>query len=334
MRAIVYDAVGEPPRVAEVPEPVCPADGAVVEVRATGICRSDWHAWRGHDPVPLPHIPGHEFAGEVVAIGPTVRGFSLGDRVTAPFVNGCGRCEFCAAGQAQICPDQTQPGFTHPGSFAERVVVRAADTNLVRLPDSVGFVAAAALGCRFATAFRALTGHGPVPGDATVAVYGAGGVGLSAIMIANALGLRVLAVDPSPAAGSLAASLGAVIVHEIDQQAHIAIDAYGSAATAEASVRALRRGGRHVQVGLMLGADARAPLPWDLVVARELRVAGSHGMAAVDYPPMIDLVARGRLDPGRLVGSTIPLEAAGVALTTMDSPIPGRAGMVVAVREA
>ncbi|MCY1142339.1 alcohol dehydrogenase catalytic domain-containing protein [Actinoplanes sp. Pm04-4] len=333
MRAIVYDAVGAAPRVAVVPEPACPADGAVIEVRATGLCRSDWHAWRGHDPVPLPHIPGHEFAGEVVAVGPSVRGFSLGDRVTAPFVNGCGRCEFCVNGQAQICPDQTQPGFTHPGSFAERVVVRAADTNLVRLPDSVSFVAAAALGCRFATAFRALTGHGPVPDDAVVAVHGCGGVGLSAIMIATALGLKVLAVDPSPAANSMAASLGAVIVHQIDQEAHIAIDAYGSAATAEASVRALRRGGRHVQVGLMLGADARAPLPWDLVVARELHVVGSHGMAAADYPPMVDLVARGRLDPGRLVGSTIPLEAAGVALTTMDSPIPGHAGMVVAVRD-
>jgi alcohol dehydrogenase len=125
-----------------------------------------------------------------------------------------------------------------------------------------------------------------------------------------------------------------VIVHEIDQEADIAIDAYGSAETADASVRSLRRGGRHVQVGLMLGDDARAPLPWDLVVARELHVVGSHGMAAVDYPPMLDLVARGRLDPARLVGSVIPLEAVGVALTTMDSPIPGHAGITVATREA
>ena len=333
MRAIVYDAVGAPPRVLTVPAPVCPPDGAVIDVRATGVCRSDWHAWRGHDPVPLPHVPGHEFAGVVAAVGPSVRGFAVGDRVTAPFVNGCGACGYCASGRAQICPDQTQPGFTHDGSFAEQVVVRAADTNLVRLPDSVDFVPAAALGCRFATAFRALTGHGPVADDAVVAVYGCGGVGLSAVMIAKALGLRVLAVDPSPAANSLAAALGAVIVHEIDGEADIAIDAYGSAATAEASVRSLRPGGRHVQVGLMLGAEARAPLPWDLVVARELQVVGSHGMAAADYRPMLDLVARGRLDPSRLVGSIIPLEAAGVALTTMDSPIPARAGITVAVHE-
>ncbi|MFC3741206.1 alcohol dehydrogenase catalytic domain-containing protein [Paractinoplanes deccanensis] len=332
MRAIVYDAVGSVPRVADVPAPDCPPDGAVVEVRATGVCRSDWHAWRGHDPVPLPHIPGHEFAGVVSAVGPQVKGFAVGDRVTAPFVNGCGWCPYCVAGRAQICPNQTQPGFTHPGSFAEQVQVRAADTNLVRLPDAVDFVPAAALGCRFATAFRALTGHGPVPDDAVVAVHGCGGVGLSAVMIAVALRLRVLALDLSPAATAMAASLGAVVVPSVVGEADIAIDAYGSAETAEASVRSLRRGGRHVQVGLMLGDDARAPLPWDLVVAHELQVVGSHGMAAVDYPPMLDLVARGRLDPGRLVGSVIDLAEAGEALRAMDSPIPAHAGITVAVR--
>jgi alcohol dehydrogenase len=334
MRAVVYDAVGASPEIREIEPPVCPPDGAVIAVRATGLCRSDWHAWRGHDPVPLPqHVPGHEFAGVIDELGPAVTGFAVGDRVTAPFVNGCGTCAYCRSGAAQICPDQTQPGFTHPGSFAERVVVRAATTNLVRLPDAIDFVSAAALGCRFATAFRALTGHGPVREGALVAVHGCGGVGLSAIMIATALGLRVAAIDPSPAAAALAASLGAVIVHEIDGEADIAIDAYGAAETATASVLSLRPGGRHVQVGLMLGADSRAPLPWDVVVARELQVVGSHGMAAVDYPPMLDLVASGALQPRRLVGSEIPLEALGVALTTMDSPIPGHAGIVVAVHE-
>jgi len=317
----------------EVADPVCPPDGAIVEVKATGVCRSDWHAWRGHDPVKLPHVPGHEFAGVVAQVGEEVTAFGPGERVTAPFVNGCGRCEWCRSGRAQVCPDQTQPGFTHWGSFAERVVVRAADTNLVRLPDTLDFVGAAALGCRFATAFRALTGHGPLVPSAVVAVFGAGGVGLSAIMIAVALGHRVAAVDPSPAANAMAASLGAIIVHEVVEEADVAIDAYGSAATALASVRSLRRGGRHVQVGLMLGADAQAPLPWDLVVARELHVAGSHGMAAADYPAMLELVADGRLKPQRLVGSVIPLADAGAALTAMDSPIPPHSGIVVAVVE-
>jgi alcohol dehydrogenase len=331
MRALGYDEVGAPITVREVPAPQCPPDGAIVAVRATGVCRSDWHAWRGHDPVALPHVPGHEFAGVVAAVGPQVSSFAAGDRVTAPFVNGCGRCEYCRTGSAQICPEQTQPGFTHGGSFADQVLVRAADTNLVRLPDTVDFVSAAALGCRFATAFRAL--RGPLPPGSTVAVFGCGGVGLSVVMIAVALGARVLAVDPSPEACALAESLGATIVDGVVDEADVALDAYGSAATALASVRSLRRGGRHVQVGLMLGADAAAPLPWDLVVARELQIAGSHGMAAADYPPMLEMVASGQLPVRRLVGSVIPLAEAGAALMAMDRRVATRAGLVVAVND-
>lgn len=330
MRAVVYDAVGAPPRLREVPPPDCPADGAVIEVAATGICRSDWHAWRGHDPVPLPHIPGHEFAGVVAAVGPDVRTFAAGHRVTVPFVNGCGHCEWCRTGQAQVCPDQTQPGFTHPGSFAERVAVRAADLNLVRLPKAIDFISAAALGCRFATAYRAVKAHGRVTAGDRVAVFGCGGVGLSAIMVAVALGADVLAVDPSPAARDRAAELGARPVDRAED-VHVSIDALGSAATADASVRALRRRGRHVQVGLMLGDAARTPPPWDLVIGRELEIYGSHGMAAADYPEMLAMVADGRLNPRLLVGDVIPLVEAGRALTAMDSPVATRSGITVAV---
>jgi alcohol dehydrogenase len=106
----------------------------------------------------LPHVPGHEFAGVVAELGPNVRRWRVGDRVTAPFVCGCGNCEWCTSGNAQVCPDQQQPGFSHWGSFAERVIVHAADANLVALPEAVTFEAAASLGCRFATAYRALTG--------------------------------------------------------------------------------------------------------------------------------------------------------------------------------
>ncbi len=330
MRAIVYDGFGVTPRLAEVPAPECPADGAVVEVAATGICRSDWHAWHGSDPVPLPHIPGHEFAGVVAAVGPDVRNFTAGDRVTVPFVNGCGRCEWCHTGQAQVCPDQTQPGFTHPGSYAEQTAVRVADLNLVRLPRSIDFISAAALGCRFATAYRAVTAHGRVAAGDRVAVFGCGGVGLSAIMVAVALGAEVFAVDPSPEARSRAADLGASPVDTAEDM-HVSIDALGSAATADASVRALRRRGRHVQVGLMLNAAARTPPPWDLVIARELEIYGSHGMAAADYPEMLAMVADGRLNPRLLVGDVIPLEEAGRALTAMDEPIPTNSGITVAV---
>ena len=159
MKAVIYSAYGATPVLAEVPAPACPADGVVIMVGATGVCRSDWHAWQGHDPVRLPHIPGHELAGTVAQAGPEVTRWRPGDRVTVPFACGCGRCAYCRAGDAQVCPQQTQPGFTLPGSFAERVAIHAADLNLVALPDEIGFVTAASLGCRFATAFRAVTAH-------------------------------------------------------------------------------------------------------------------------------------------------------------------------------
>jgi alcohol dehydrogenase len=341
MRAVVYDAVGSPPRVTQVEPPSCRRDGAVIDVRATGVCRSDWHAWRGHEPVPLPHIPGHEFAGVVARIGPQVSSVAVGDRVTVPFVNGCGRCSWCESGQAQVCPAQIQPGFTAPGSFAEQVAITAADFNVVRLPAEVDFVTAAALGCRFATAYHALIAQADLLAGEWLAVYGCGGVGLSAVMIAVALGARVVAVDPSPAALARTADLGAELTIDASDPvaavhtatgggAHVSIDAVGSAGTAMNSVASLRRRGRHVQVGLMTGTAERAPLAWNLVVARELRVLGSHGMAARDYPDLLRMVVDGHLQPRRLVGSVIDLDRAGSALMAMDEPVAAEAGIVVA----
>lgn len=340
MLAVVYDRVGGPLELREVPAPECAPDGAVIAVQATGICRSDWHAWRGHDPVPLPMIPGHEFAGVVHAVGTDVRDFAVGDRVTVPFVNACGHCELCAAGQGQVCPNQTQPGFTHPGSYAEYVAVRAADFNLVRLPEGMDAVTAAALGCRFATAFHALTAQAAVQPGEWVVVFGCGGVGLSTILIAKALGAQVIGIDPSAAARERALTLGAdavlasgdaaAVIEQTGGGAAVAVDAVGSPATAAASVRALRRRGRHVQVGLMLGDAAEAPMPWGDLVAKELSVAGSHGMAAVDYPPMLAMVADGRLDISGLLGRTVPLDQAGVELAAMDQLVSVNSGIVVA----
>jgi alcohol dehydrogenase len=340
MRAVSYSSVGGPIALVDIPAPACPSDGAVVRVEATGICRSDWHAWRGHDPVPLPMVPGHEFAGTVAEVGPEVVGFGVGDRVTVPFVNGCGRCQWCLAGDAQVCPEQTQPGFTHPGSYAELVQVRAADFNLVRLPETVDAVTAASLGCRFATSYHALTRQTALSAGQWLAVYGCGGVGASAILIAKALGAQVVAVDPSPAARERAVALGAdhvLATPDIDAVldltgggAHVSLDALGSAETAAAGVRTLRRRGRHVQVGLMLGPHADAPLPWGPVISKELEVVGSHGMAAADYPQLLALVAEGRLDPRRLIGRVVTLADAPAELAAMDSLVATSAGLVVA----
>ncbi|MEO8897407.1 MAG: zinc-dependent alcohol dehydrogenase family protein [Candidatus Dormibacter sp.] len=341
MRAVQFSAYGTAPQLIETDTPRCPSDGVVVEVRATGLCRSDWHAWMGHETVPLPHIPGHEFAGVISAVGADVRAWSVGDRVTAPFVLGCGVCQYCLSGDAQVCPDQRQPGFTGPGAFAELVAVERADANLVALPDALDFVAAASLGCRFATAFRALTVHGNVAAGQWVAVHGCGGVGLSAVMIAVTLGAQVVAVDASPDALSRAASLGAcrligtgtdtdtaaAVIAATGGGAHVSVDAIGDARTAAASVRSLRRRGRHVQVGLLHGDDATTALPMDRVIAFELQVHGSHGMAAHEYPAMLGLVVSGALRPDRLVGSVIGLDGAGAALTAMDRNTGG--GMTV-----
>jgi D-arabinose 1-dehydrogenase-like Zn-dependent alcohol dehydrogenase len=344
MRAVVYPGYRVMPSLTEVPAPDCPAGGVVLDVGATGVCRSDWHAWQGHDPVPLPHIPGHELAGTIAAVGSGVTRWRPGDRVTVPFVCGCGSCEYCRAGQAQVCPRQTQPGFTGPGSFAEQVAIPAADVNLVALPDSVDFVTAACLGCRFATAFRALTAHGRVRAGDWLAVHGCGGAGLSAVLIGAALGARVIAVDVAQVALDRARELGAAeviaagpgqvgdpaaAIQELTGGgAHVSVDTLGAPATAANSVRSLRRRGRHVQVGLLLGPDAAAPLPMDLVIAHELEIYGSHGMAASDYPAMLALIADQTLRPERLIGRVIGLAGAGAALAAMSQP-PAAAGMTV-----
>lgn len=331
MRAVLFDEFGAQPRVAEVAEPRCEPHGVVIRVRATGLCRSDWHAWMGHDAdVKAPHVPGHELAGVIEQVGEAVTGFRRGDRVTMPFICACGTCEQCLDGQQQVCDRQQQPGFTQWGSFAELVSIPQAGTNLVALPDDLDFVSAAALGCRFATAYRAVVNQGRVRPGEWVCVHGCGGVGLSAIMIAAAAGARVVAVDVSGDALAVAQRLGAVPVRAsgagdvaaavraaTDGGAHLSIDAYGSAATCENSIRSLRKRGRHVQVGLMLGDDAMASVPMDLVVAHELEILGSHGMAAHEYPEMLAAIAAGRIDPRPLVGRRISLDEAPAALAGM-----------------
>jgi alcohol dehydrogenase len=346
VRALVVETFGVEPAVTDVPEPVCPPHGAVVRVEATGLCRSDWHALMGHDDdVVLPHVPGHEFAGVVAEVGADVRGWSVGDRVTAPFVNACGTCAECLAGDHQVCARQTQPGFTRWGSFAELVVVDHAAVNLVALPPAVDAVTAAALGCRFATAFRAVADVGRVRAGEWVAVHGCGGVGLSAVMIARACGARVVAVDVAPAALELALRFGAEAVVDARSPgpggtvgavrqitgggARLSLDALGSEETCAASIGCLARRGRHVQVGLLPPAVGLPRVPLHLVVAGELEVLGSHGMPARSYPGLLGLVAAGRLDPAALVTRTVTLAEAGPLLTALGSAPP--TGVVVAV---
>ena len=339
MRAAVYEEFCGPVEVRQVDDPTPAAHGAVLRVEATGVCRSDWHGWMGHDKdISVPHVPGHELAGTIEALGSEVCGWSTGARVTVPFVCGCGSCPQCESGNHQVCDNQTQPGFTHWGSYAEYVSIDYADVNLVALPDEIDFETAASLGCRFATSFRGVVAQGNVQPGQWVAIYGCGGVGLSAVMIAVAVGARVIAVDIDPQALRLAADLGAEVgidatastsVVEAVQSAsaggaHLTVDALGSRATAIDAVASLRKRGRHVQIGLLAGDDFRPPLPMELVIANELEIVGSHGMQAVEYGRMLEMIRDGRLAPEKLIGQSVDLDTAAAALGDPSSiQVPG-----------
>jgi len=288
----------------------------------------------GHDPdIHLPHVPGHELAGVVEATGKDVVRWNIGDRVTLPFVCGCGNCPQCASGNHQVCDQQFQPGFTHWGSFAEYVAIDYADVNLVQLPDEIDFVTAASLGCRFVTSFRAIAEQGKVSGGQWVAVHGCGGVGLSAIMIANALGANVVAVDINDEKLDFAKSIGATatvnatktedvvqnIIDLTEGGAHVSVDALGSSVTCFNSIANLRKHGKHIQVGLML-ADHRHPaVPMDKIIANELEILGSHGMQAHQYPVLLSMIRAGKLFPEKLIRKTISIEESLDELINMDS---------------
>lgn len=333
MKAMLYDAFEKAPQILTLPDPTPGEDGVVIKVGATGLCRSDWHGWMGHDPdIRLPHVPGHELAGEVVATGRGVMRFKVGDRVTVPFVSGCGHCGECHSGNQQVCPNQFQPGFTHWGSFAEYVAIGYADTILVHLPEEIDDATAASLGCRFATSFRAVADQARTGPGEWIAVHGCGGVGLSAIMIATALGANAIGIDLSEEKLALARACGAVATlnaSEIDDPveavreitgggAHVSIDALGHPVTCFNSIRNLRRRGRHVQVGLMLGEHSTPQIPMAQVIGHELEIYGSHGMQAWRYDAMLSMIAAGRMEPSRLISSRITLEEAVSGLMALD----------------
>ncbi len=332
MRAALITEYGRPLEMAEVADPEPTPGGVVLRVEAAGVCLSDWHAWMGREELPgLPHVPGHEMAGVVEAVGGQVTRWHIGDRVTVPFSMGCGRCLSCGQGHLNTCDRAFTPGFSHWGSFAELVALDHADVNLVGVPEDLQPVHAAALGCRFITAFRAVVDRGRIEPGEWLAVHGCGGVGLSAVMIGAALGARVVAVDISGEKLTMAGELGAeatVDATTVDDAAnairdltgggaHVSIDAVGSTSIAIASIGSVRKHGRHIQVGLMLGADAAPPIPMEPIIMGEVEVLGSRGMPATDYPRVFELISSGAVDPRRLVTRTVALEQASGVLAAM-----------------
>ncbi|WP_194836634.1 zinc-dependent alcohol dehydrogenase family protein [Nocardia sp. XZ_19_369] len=337
MKAAQIVEYGAPLELREIPDPTPELDGVVLEVLATGICRSDWHAWMGDwgwmgGQVALPRTLGHEIVGTVRAVGPDVRGVRVGDRVTTPFHLACGTCAYCRSGHANVCDNMQVLGFWCDGGYAEYVRIPNADFNCVHIPDELPSVAASAIGCRFMTAFHAVTEQGQVRPGEWVAVHGVGGVGLAAVQIAGAAGASVVAVDIDAGKLALAKEQGAV--HTIDASveqdvsaavqdrtgggAHVSFDALGTRATVVNSVRSLRKRGRHVQVGLTSAADAgEIALPVDAITIGELTIVGSHGNPHSSYPQLLSLVASGKLAPQTLVQRHVSLDQAGEVLAAM-----------------
>lgn len=346
MKAAVVEKFGEPLVVKEVPDPTPGSTDAVIRVEEEGICRTDWHLWRGEwewiglKPN-LPIILGHEMAGVVEEIGSEVRRYKPGDRVMVPVVEGCGHCENCIAGRSNLCVTPNLPGMTHDGGYSQRARVLNADFNLIPVPDGVSFEAASAMGCRFPTAWRAIRDQGGLRGGEWVAVHGCGGVGLSAVMIASALGGNVVAIDIDDAKLSFARELGAVAIVNAQREkvpeavqtitkggAHLSIDALGVATTQLNSVMSLRRGGRHVQIGLTTFEEGgKVPLPVDYMILFEIAYIGSVVNPVAGYPALLAMVEQGKLHPERLVTQHVPISEAGRVLDAMTTF--GTRGMVM-----
>ena len=322
MKAIFYERFKGAISVSELPDPVIKSGSVIVQVKATGICRSDWHGWMGHDPdIVLPHVPGHEFAGEIIETGPGINSWHKGDRVTVPFVCGCGDCPECRTGNQQVCDRQFQPGFTDWGSFAQYVRIDYAEANLVRVPDNMDYTTAASLGCRFITSYRAVVHQGKLMNGQWLAVFGCGGVGTSAILIGKALNARVIAVDVTDDKLKFAGSLGAdYMIHASKNNAveaimditgrgvHVSLDALGSPETCRDSILSLRKRGKHIQVGLMDPEKDPPQIPMPQVIARELELIGSHGMQAHAYSSMFELINQKSINLNQLIGKSVNLE--------------------------
>ncbi|MCW3091055.1 MAG: Alcohol dehydrogenase GroES domain protein [Ferruginibacter sp.] len=334
MKAAYYEYFKGPVTIARLPDPTPAANEVIIQVKATGLCRSDWHGWQGHDcDIHLPHVPGHELAGTIVATGSEIRQWKKDDRVTVPFCIGCGTCVQCTNGQQQICDNYYQPGFTGWGSFAKFVRIPYAAENLVRLPDAMDFVTAAVLGCRFITAWRGVITQGALKAGDFIAIHGCGGVGLSAIMIAAAMGAVPIAIDIDETKLAFAKSIGAAftinardtvavsegIIDITKGGATVSVDALGSRETCTNSIRCLRKQGKHIQLGLMAGTEANPPVPMGEVIAKELQLIGSHGMQAHQYPAMLEWISSGKIHPEKLLGKIITLEEGCRELTDLNS---------------
>ncbi|GHA25814.1 alcohol dehydrogenase [Devosia pacifica] len=338
MRAAVIRQFNADLSIEEVDDPICPENGVVLEVAACGICRSDHHGWSGEHPRVKPGaILGHEYCGTVVEAGAKAH-HKVGDRLIAPFILACGECQACRSGVSNTCPNQVAPGFTLQGAYAQYVAVPY-DHNLVHLPETLSPQLAAGLGCRVTTSWHALTDRAAVRAGEWVAIHGTGGIGLSAALLAKALGAQVVVVDIVDEKLDYARQLGADAavnarngnaaeeIREITGGgAQVSIEALGVEATTNASIECLAPLGRHVQVGMPVGKTAHMTINMNAVYMKNLALFGTRGMPAWKYPSLLGLITRGAVDLTPLVTKQVPLSGASAELHAMNGPTqPGTA---------
>ena len=327
MKAAVLTKFGTA-EVKEVPVPKIKGGEVLIRVDACGICRSDWHLWRGDPSLvmymewsggKLPIIMGHEVVGDVAAVGAGVKGFKEGDKVVVPASStGDGRgCVFCMNGRSNICEHLWIPGFGTDGGYAQYMRVPAGSVaDLVKVPEAIRDKKTwlAITGCGMGTAFNAVVDKAQVQPGEKVVVTGAGGVGLSAVAIAAKVGAQVMAVDVNQESLEKARKLGAAntIQSQIDDPrltekiteaaggpVDVAIDTTGNPAVGVRGLLALRPGGRMVLSGLMVKGAETMSLPADAVVAREIILKGALMLASQRYVTLFGMLARGdvSLDP-------------------------------------
>jgi D-arabinose 1-dehydrogenase-like Zn-dependent alcohol dehydrogenase len=336
MKAAVLEEFEKPLVIKNVPEPICESDSAIVEVKACGICRSDWHAWRGDwgwigfSPQ-LPRIMGHELCGVIVEVGKNVKGLQPGTRVVTPFNNCDGICPMCQSSLQNLCENLQVPGFSFDGGYGQYVSIPRADYNLIPLPESISFIDAASMGCRFMTSFHGLVDRAKVQPGEWIAVYGCGGIGLAAIHIASAIGARVIAITRSEEKLLKAQELGASFVVNAAKEnpveavleitkggSHVAVDAVGEAVTCRNAIQSLKARGRLLQIGMTSQQEqGEIAIPIDLMIVKELSLLGSLGMPPIRYQAMISMVTDGKLKPGSLVTKTVDIEEASKIIVSM-----------------
>ena len=337
MKAAVLEAFNTPMVIHQNwAEPKCGPEDAIIKVAANGVCRSDWHVcvgdwdWLGLQPE-LPHVIGHEFVGTVAEVGSQVKGYKVGDRVVCPFNLGCGACEYCLGGHQNTCGEGKLAGFATSGGYGEYAHILKADMNLVSLPESVAFTEAAGMGCRFMTSFHGIVDQAKVTGGEWVAIHGCGGIGLAAIQIANALGANVIGIDINDKSLEVARKMGAVhtinaghgnVAEAVKEYTKggvdVSVDALGIATTCLNSVMSLKKQGRHLQIGLTSRAEEGfVSLPVDMMVAMELKLIGTIGMQPRRYGAMLNMVQSGKLRPGEMITSVIPVEEAPAVIASM-----------------